>query len=466
MSQYLDLKLSAEPRRVLYADDDHTAVEIAVAVARDMALHGYMSQSEEILAPIWNFSKSDDCTTFSHDFVRNSISLAGLEMLWKESKYKPKGLMIRWRSLISELKYTDKQLELEQREYFCQIDETVEAVRSSPRAQWVAMQKCLSVLVDPVTGARKLPPRSDEIACKIVLGSMANDAPPLSGPQCIGSKSLALALDLALKYRDWDTIPKIFKIFAFRIANLVSDATRELALAPRTGQIVCNMTTIRDATGLTLRKAEEITDELVGSLKNRFRYGEPRPHSKLSWEQLIAEIEKRESLIQEEEHEVALPFHRPPATPKQIEETEAYLRVRLPQDYKDFLAVSDGLGSFNISQTTPLLSVDEIFWDTSHRDLLVEYRRFETPNEKVASLPRLNRVLQISEVDDDAAASWWFIEPSLVRAAKDHTGELGGANWLGVNYAEWNPIFSNRGSFRLMMERRLSFLIDAENRAT
>jgi hypothetical protein len=109
-----------------------------------------------------------------------------------------------------------------------------------------------------------------------------------------------------------------------------------------------------------------------------------------------------------------------------------------------------------------------------HRELKVEYRRFESSGSEIAQLPPLRRVLQISEIDDEAAAAWWLIEPALIRDAKRCMGEDGPIDWLGVNYAEWNPTFSNRGSFRyagyvylssdaypwfrVMMERRLSFL--------
>ncbi|KAG8737777.1 hypothetical protein FRC10_007804 [Ceratobasidium sp. 414] len=477
MSRYLDFRLAGEPRRLLFGDDVHSVIEIAVTVARDMALHGYLAQSAEIIAPIWNFSVPGD-RPFSHDFVRNTISTAGVEMLWKAAKFKPKGFD-GWQSLLSELKYTDKQLEIEQRHYFCQNDPTVEVGPATNIPEWIVMQRNLSVRVDPQTGVAKLPTRGTENTCLWFLCYYIDDISPPSAPERVGSRPLALGLDLALKYDDHAHVRKIFERFGSRIANMVPDACRELALAPRTGRIVCKMTAIREATGLTVSRAQAIASELVDSLRIRLYSGEPRPHSDLSWRRLLAEIEKREIELQEEEHEAVLPFLRPPATREQIEQAETQLGISLPQDYKDFLAVSDGLGSHNLAQTTPLLSVDEIFWDVEHRNMRVEYRRFETPNEKAASLPCLDRVLQISEADEDAAASWWLIEPSLICSAKDHMGEAGTADWLGVNYAEWNPIFSNRGSFRyvacchsycadsrrsLMMERRLSLLMDLEGR--
>ncbi|KAG9084109.1 hypothetical protein FS749_005497, partial [Ceratobasidium sp. UAMH 11750] len=429
MSRYLDFRLAGEPRRVLFADDDHTVVEIAVTVARDMALHGYLDQSAEVIALIWNFSVPGE-RPFSHAFVRDTISAAGLEILWRAARFEPKGFD-GWQPLLTELKYSNEQIEIEQRRYFCQIDPTVEVEPASNIPQWVVLQKTLSVQVDPETGTACLPKEYAESTCQWLLCNYIDDISPPSAPERVGSRPLALGLDLALKYNDHDHVWKIFQRFASRIANLVPDACRELALAPRIGRIVCTMTAIREATGLTESRAQMIVAELLNCLRVRLYTGEPRPHLGLSWKRLLAEIWKREIELREEEHEAVLPFLRPPATQEQIEQAEKQLGISLPQDYKDFLAVSDGLGSHNLALTTPLLSVDDIFWDFEHRNMRVEYRRFETPNAKAASLPPLDRVLQISEMDEDAAATWWLIEPSLVRSAKDHIGEAGAADWLG-----------------------------------
>lgn len=158
MSRYLDLRLSGEPRRALYADDDHTAVEIAVTVARDMALHGHLSESAEIVAPIWNiaFSGTSLRPSFSRNFVRDTISGAGLEMIWRKANFVPRNVN-GWCPLLAELEYTDEQLEMEQRDYFCTLaDESAdpfkdEAVSLSKLnvSRWRVIQKMLAVQVDP-----------------------------------------------------------------------------------------------------------------------------------------------------------------------------------------------------------------------------------------------------------------------------------------------------------------------------
>ncbi|KAG8678055.1 hypothetical protein FRC09_020152, partial [Ceratobasidium sp. 395] len=382
MSRYLDFRLASEAQRLLFADDDHTVVEIAITVARDMALHGYLAQSEAIIAPIWRTSRSGS-GLFSHDFLRNTISAAGIEMLWKSADFRPKGIP-GWISLLDELAYTDEQLEMEQRDHFCS-DNSVDDVAPADTAQnpkWDYIRESLKVKIGPQTGVRRLPTQETERDCLRNICNHIDEISPPFAPERVGSRPLGIAIDLALKYNDHINTLNIFKRFASRIANLVPDAARELALAQRTGKIVRGTTSLREATGLSTEKAKEITAKLTTALQSRLYHGEPRPHSLLSWETLLAEIEKWEARLQEDEHEDELPFLRPPAAPEQIELAEQQLGISLPQDYKDFLAVSDGLGSFNLAQTTPLLSVNEIFWDVEHHDVRVEYRRFDAPNEK------------------------------------------------------------------------------------
>lgn len=90
MSRYLN-RLAVQHEEVLHADDDLTAVEAAIDVARDMALHGYLLESEKIVAPIWNavLSSTESSPSFSRDFVREAIARARLEIIWKKAGFVP-----------------------------------------------------------------------------------------------------------------------------------------------------------------------------------------------------------------------------------------------------------------------------------------------------------------------------------------------------------------------------------------
>lgn len=121
MSTYVELCLSGEAYRVLHVDDDHSLVEIAATVARDLALHGYLSESAMTIAPIWSFkvSSSEDGVSFSLDFVRDTISSIGLESIWRGARFSPTNIIDGWYPRIEELGHTDDRVELDQREYFC-----------------------------------------------------------------------------------------------------------------------------------------------------------------------------------------------------------------------------------------------------------------------------------------------------------------------------------------------------------
>lgn len=461
MTRYIELHLAGEPERILHADDDHTLVEIAVTVARDMALHGHLDESAAIVGPLWNFAASDRMgkLSFSLNFLRDTISRTGLELIWRGAKFTPN--FYNWLSRFEELGYTEEQIEADQRDYFCVADDSVyDLLPDDPPsiARWRSIRDLLAVNVDTRSNACCLPGREAEIKALKLIQAYTAQTSPSAAEEPSHSRLYAMGLELALKYDNWDLAQKMLNAIGARIANLALSAARDVAQAPRIGTIVAKTSILEQITGLTRGRAQGISDDIVKSLDLRLESGEPRPYVDLSWASLLAEIEAKEAVLRDDEHEAVLPFLRPPANNEQIALAEAQLGIELPQDYKDFLAVSDGLGSYNLSQTTPLLSIDVIFWDTEHHELKVEYRRFEGSNPKTARLPSLDRVLQISEIDDEAAAHWWLIEPALVKDAKQCMGEGDSVAWLGVNYAEWNPTFSNRGSFRIMMERRLSIL--------
>jgi hypothetical protein len=185
-----------------------------------------------------------------------------------------------------------------------------------------------------VTGARILPSRQIELKALDLLCSHIDCILPPCSPERYDSRPYALALDLALKYNKADSVQKILHIVGSRIVGQFPHATRELALAPRTGQIVCRDPSIQRATGLTIERARVISSELADALRIRLYSGEPRPHLQLSWASLLAEIQVREAATKEEGHDTHLPFLLPPATPDEIKLAESELGISLPHDYK------------------------------------------------------------------------------------------------------------------------------------
>ncbi|CAE6442268.1 unnamed protein product [Rhizoctonia solani] len=463
MSNYFSLRITAAPKRILYVDDEHNIVEIAVVVARDMALHGFLDESAMVVAPIWN-SAIHGHRDFSLDFVRDTISHFGLDLIWRSANFTPLGFDT-WESRFDRLGLTDELIEMEQRVYFCSAgsDVTYDSYldASLAHSSWPVIRSMLAVWEDPNTHKLLFPANEIELEALGRLEAYIGQDLPAS-PDLQEWRPCVLGLELSLKYGKHKLAYEFLNTIAAQLASGgpgTSPLVRDLALTPRIGYIVCSSPILRYATGFTRCRAQEIAFEVVQALDSRFRWGEARPHAGLSWINLLSEIEILESRIWDEELESDLPFFRPPASPQRIARVELELEATLPQDYKEFLAVSNGLGSFSRSQVTPLLSVEDVYWDEEHDTLKVEYRRFDS-NPDIAQLPFLHRVLQVSDVDDDEDTHWWFIEPALIQQAKWSVGEDGPAEWLGVNYAEWQPKLTNRGSFRIMMERRLSDLMN------
>lgn len=151
MARYIELRLAGESERLLHADDDHTVVEIAVTVARDMALHGHLDESAEIVAPLWSFAASDPRAklSFSLDFLRDAVSRTGLELIWRGAKFTPN--IQDWLPWLETLGYAEEQIEVDQRDYFCMVDDSVYGTPpddSLSIARWQSIRDMLAVRVD------------------------------------------------------------------------------------------------------------------------------------------------------------------------------------------------------------------------------------------------------------------------------------------------------------------------------
>ncbi|CAE6427374.1 unnamed protein product [Rhizoctonia solani] len=464
MPNYFSVRIAGVPKQIIYLDDEHNVVRAAVILARDMALHGYLDESAMVVAPVWS-SAIWGRRNFSLSFVRDTISQFGLDLIWRSANFSPLGLD-SWAFRFDTIGYTDDLIEIEQRLYFCSAasEVTYDSYHgvSLTRSPWPVIRSMLAVWEDPESGLLYLPAREAELdALECLKAYIGQELPsPLAREAW---RPCILGLELSLKYGK----PQLAHGFLSTIATQIASGSPgmgihflDLALIPRIGYIVRNNFILRQATGFTSCRARAIAFETFQALDSRFHWGEARPYADLSWINLLSEIESLESMMWDEEQEVDLPFFRPPASSEHISRVEQELGVTLPQDYKEFLAISNGLGSYNRFETAPLLSVEDLYWNTGPDGLKVEYRQFES-SSTVARLPYLDRVLQINDVDYDEDVHWWLIEPALIQKAKWSVGENGTAEWLGVNHAKWNPQLSNRGSFRMMMERRLSDLTSA-----
>lgn len=111
-------------------------------------------------------------------------------------------------------------------------------------------------------------------------------------------------------------------------------------------------------TGLTPDLASSFATSITSALTSRITQGEERPFKDMSWTSLLENIQKKERETQmHAEATPILPFFRPPAKDEDIEGAEKRLGVHLPSDFKEFLKVTNGLGSHD-----PFLGLVPIAW--------------------------------------------------------------------------------------------------------
>ena len=97
---------------------------------------------------------------------------------------------------------------------------------------------------------------------------------------------------------------------------------------------------------LTPALIEKETKEIIETLTNRMSSGRTLAYKKLSWKQLLDKISKiaikQKTMDFSKEILAKRSLSRAPATKEQISAAEKRLNVVLPDDYKNFLLVSDG----------------------------------------------------------------------------------------------------------------------------
>jgi hypothetical protein len=114
------------------------------------------------------------------------------------------------------------------------------------------------------------------------------------------------------------------------------------------------------------------------------------------------------------------PFLRPSAPADSIAAAGTKLGIPLPQDYEDFLSVTNGTGFSGTASIPGLAAVEDLEWASTYEigleglsDLMdVPGIQDLTPQEQ-AALPALQRVLIISDPDDEEIVG--MFDPAYIR---------------------------------------------------
>ena len=120
-------------------------------------------------------------------------------------------------------------------------------------------------------------------------------------------------------------------------------------------------------------------------------------------------------VLKSESHETLL---KPPASLTAIHDVEERLGISLPDDYKEFLLISNGLGCMPSIHAPGFRSVGELEWqdaeDLGINDFRVDLGCKTDPAE-YERLPNMNRVLVISDSNDEEMV--WYVDPETAGEA-------------------------------------------------
>lgn len=130
----------------------------------------------------------------------------------------------------------------------------------------------------------------------------------------------------------------------------------------------------------------------------------------LAWDVLVPML----NVLKWEQHETLL---KPPASSAAIRDAEERLGITLPEDYKQFLLVSNGIEFMPSIDAPGFRAIEALKWETAEELGLDEFRvdlGCKTDPGEYERLPKMARVLVIS---DDSEETVWFVDPATAREA-------------------------------------------------
>ncbi len=197
---------------------------------------------------------------------------------------------------------------------------------------------------------------------------------------------------------------------------------------------------------LTQEKCENDLEAISIALDSRITKGQSLVYEKLKWKELLKHISVRaikKTDFEYEENNISknwLGFS--PAKKDHIAEAETRMNVKLPKEYKDFLAVTNGFYPFSFTPT--LLPVEKIDW----------LKNLDSQLVKIWSE-------SMKEVDKDFVKS--FSNSILIGGHQEEQQLLlipstKSKNWECWFFANWIPGETRYANFRYYMENQLQEL--------
>lgn len=198
---------------------------------------------------------------------------------------------------------------------------------------------------------------------------------------------------------------------------------------------------LADAVGISAEKLRSRAEDLIRAFSARLSHGYVENGLESKSLKELLEIGETNTLTgpgvrhwEEMGGDIPETMFKPPATSEQISQLESRLGTNLPEDYKEFLGITNGFvsddsmqdGVFNGYFPDPaLFSTDEVEWLSEDWlalpfEMLKIPREIEDPYRKPSeawdtAMPFLDRVVYVGNRDID---DLWLVHPDLVQKAK------------------------------------------------
>ncbi|KAF2502178.1 hypothetical protein BU16DRAFT_545663 [Lophium mytilinum] len=230
------------------------------------------------------------------------------------------------------------------------------------------------------------------------------------------SSGLVRALDLRIKLADQghvdeDKVPSVDEILGMIASRMHSNYQINYLIQSARAWKILKDGALAKAVGVDDEKVQSLAKEVEKTFKLRLEGGKKRRPER-SMSELLKELahntvtnpSSREVLMgmKGDEGEPDSPFDgRKPATPEEITELEKRLKITLPDDYKEFLGLTNGFGTTwgGILHDPPLHPTTDVNWFGDDEDYFYDLHLDLVESE-------INAMVRDYPVIADAADSW------------------------------------------------------------
>lgn len=328
-----------------------------------MATGGFLTEANELLKTLWKYNLDHDRTTWMADNA--------FEVLWYASNNRP--------AFVPFNKTEIDELEFEFRKYCTMADsisntDITELISGLDLAALGLGNIDLTAAILPERNALnqrpsffaaikngKMPDAEMELKCLKALESRLKEVDGMANHEFCNNTSLAA--ELAAKNNK--------KVIAVKMAKLWASSYHERSLGYSFSKMACSrhlaplllQGIIADELNLTKEICSNFVNNTSKAIDERITKGLSLVYGKLTWPDLIKKlsvlsIKSEPDLFNEKQKQESwIGFE--PATPEAIKSAEDKLGLKLPEDYKEFLIVSNGLPEFPVVNPT-LVKIEEV----------------------------------------------------------------------------------------------------------